>query len=208
MFLPNGTRESVYLCDGSKIPDVDMDQLHKITKAGELIKRLRCKIVSRETYNRPDLVSCSVSEGITSIVVLGSALGPHNWSRDQYVIIADAQAAVENELEKVNTRICTITWPKDSSDWLPSCPQIPKAVRILQVRGLEAAFGDPTPTRWGPEDEYDGLSWHLGVNAGHRIHQFVRTFQYLEELMFEHICEDDLMNLREWLENTKVLQIK
>jgi hypothetical protein len=111
MFLRNGTRESVYSCKGSKISDVDIDQLRKITKAGELIKRLRCKIVSRETYIRPDLVSCSVSEGTTSIVVLGSALGPHDWSRDQYVMIADAEAAVENELEKVNTVHASVRSP-------------------------------------------------------------------------------------------------
>jgi hypothetical protein len=225
MFLSDETREGVYLCEGLRTPDIDMNRLREITEAGELIKQPRYVVVPLPTYSRPDLVSCSVTRENTCIVILATAIESHDLYYGRSRLIAAAKTALESELEKVHTRICTITWPKGSSRLLLDCLQclrIPRAVRILEVRGLKDAFGIPVPTKWNRDsefeseferfvghreaDEFEMFAEHADANPGHWIHQVVRTFQYLDKLMLEHMSEDDLMNLGHWFETTKVLQ--
>ena len=207
--LSDDTRHGIYLCEGDEVPEVDMDGLSKIANAGELIGNTFYGVISLPKCNRPDLVSCSISGEKTRIVILEVALGPDPFFRGQYVIPA-AGRALESELEGVHTRTCTITWPEDSRDTL-SERRIPKAVKILKVRGLRSAFGGPVPTRWRTEEELEfedeGSSGHPEVNTGHWIHKFVRRFQSLDKLVLEHISGDDLTNLRDWLKTTEVLTL-
>ena len=208
--LFDDTRNGIYLCEGDKIPNIDMDQLSEITKAGRLIKDAHFRVVSLPTYSRPDLVSCSVTKETTHIVIHSTGLGPHERLSGQW-LNANAERALKGELERVLTRNCTITWPKGSKDHLPKY-RISKAVKDLKVQGSEVAFGgDAVPAVMTVEEEemeVIGHALHPGMNSGHWIHKFVRRFQHLDELEFEYISGDDLKNLGHWLRRTRVLRTR
>lgn len=201
--LHDETRNGIYLCEGDEIPNINMDQLSEITKAGKLIQIPHFEVISLPKYNRPDLVSCFVKEETTCIVIHSTAFralddfwGPRSEA------IAEPQRALEHELENVGTRKCTITWPEDSMDQLWQY-RISKEVKILKVRGLKSAFGGyAIPVRFGPEEEEFeeyGDSLHPEVNLHHWIHKLIRRFESLDELEFEYISPADLTNLRDWL---------
>ena len=197
------SRNGIYLCEGDKIPDIDMNQLSEITKAGGLIKDARFRVVSLPKYSRPDLMSCSVNKETTHIVIHSTAFrAPDDFWGPRSEAITEPQRALKHELENVRTRKCTITWPEDSMDELWQY-RISKEVKILEVRGLKSAFGGyAIPVIFGPEEEkfkeYED-SLHPEVNLHHWMHKLIRRFESLDELEFEYISPADLTNLRHWL---------
>lgn len=208
--LHDETRNGIYWCERDEIPNINMEQLSEITKAGGLIKDARFRVVFLPKYSRPDLVSCSVNKETTHIVIHSTAFRTLDGFRGQRSeAITEPQRALKHELENVGTRKCTITWPEDSMDHLWQY-RISKEVKILEVRGLKSAFGrDAIPVRFRPEEEefeeYED-SLHPEVNLHHWIHQLIRRFESLDELKFEYISPADLTNLGHWLMPIKVLR--
>lgn len=208
--LHDETRNGIYLCEGDEIPNIDMNQLSEITKAGKLIRDPHFGVISLPKYNRPELVSCSVEKETTHIIIHDTAFGSLERIRDlNFRADADTRRALEHELENVRTSECTITWPKGSSDQL-SLYRIPKAVKILKVSGLDSAFGGAAiPVRFRTEEEEGFVDpWHPERDRGHWMNKFTQRFESLDELEIEHMNHDDLRNLRDWLLHTKVLHTK
>lgn len=102
--------------------------------------------------------------------------------------------ALQSVVEKVSTHVCEIIWPGESRDDLTNCPQMPKVVKVLEVRGFQATFRNRVPSRWGQ------------VNAGHWIHKTVRELKSLDVLKIERegMSRDDFVNLQAWFSTTAV----
>ncbi|KAI7699597.1 hypothetical protein KC353_g16388 [Hortaea werneckii] len=99
--LSDTTEEGICLCAKHDTPEIEMIRLREITKAGQLVKHPRYKPVDLPTYDRPELVSCSVEGVETHIQVLRAALEPH-WLFNGQCVSAEAMKALQSLVEKVS----------------------------------------------------------------------------------------------------------
>ncbi|KAI7233999.1 hypothetical protein KC330_g5060 [Hortaea werneckii] len=131
--LSDTTENGIYLYTKHDAPKIDMIRLREIIKAGQLVKHPCYKPVDLPTYDRPELVSCSVEGEKTHIQVLQAALEPH-WLFNDQRVSAEAMKALQSVVEKVSTPVCEIIWPGESQDDLTDCPQMPEVVKVLEER--------------------------------------------------------------------------